>query len=111
MILIPIILLGLAALLGFTLLMYVLGGKDTPKAITLLHGLFAFSGIVALILLALYSPYKLWLSLGIFVVAALGGFYLLFKDLTDRIPKPVAVIHGLLALAGFVVLLVSVFNF
>lgn len=109
MISIPIILFALAASLGFILLMYILGGKETPKAITILHGLFAFSGLIALILLALYSPYKLWLSVAIFVLAALGGFYLLFKDLTSKIPKPVAVIHGLLALTGFIVLIFSVF--
>lgn len=111
MIFIPIVLFALAALLGITLLSYVLRGKFTPKAITIFHGSFAALGLVSLIALAVYSPYKLWLSVIIFTLAACGGFYLLFKDITGRVPKLVAVVHGLLAVTGFFILILSVFHF
>lgn len=111
MIFIPIILFSFAALLGFTLLFYLLTGKNTPKAITIFHGTFAALGLIALIALAVYSPYKLWLSIGVFTLAALGGLYLLFKDKTDKVPKLVAIIHGLIALTALVILIVSVLSF
>ena len=108
MIYVPIVLFSFSALLGFVLLSYVLRGKFTPKAFTILHGSLAVLGLVSLIALALYSPYKLWLSVILFVLAAIGGFYLLFKDITDKVPKSVAMIHGLVAVTGLVVLIFSV---
>lgn len=108
---IPIVLFAFAALFGVILLSYVLGNKFTPKAITIIHGLFAVLGLVSLIVVAYLTPIKLWLSVIVFSMAALGGFYLLFKDLTGKIPKSVAVIHGLLAISGFAILIASVLYF
>jgi drug/metabolite transporter superfamily protein YnfA len=49
-------------------------------------------------------------SLILFVLAALGGFYMFFQDLRGKFsPTWLAFVHGLLALAGFALLLVAVF--
>ena len=46
-------------------------------------------------------------SLAIFIVAALGGFVLLTLDtLKKRIPKPLAIIHPLVAVAGLIILII-----
>jgi hypothetical protein len=50
------------------------------------------------------------LALGIFVVAALGGFLLFALDLKKKqMPSAVVVIHALVAVTAFVLLLVAVF--
>jgi hypothetical protein len=47
----------------------------------------------------------------LFVIAALGGFIMMARDVTGKsIPKWLAVVHGLLAVTGFVLLLVFAFN-
>jgi hypothetical protein len=44
-------------------------------------------------------------------MAALGGFFLVFRDLTGNpVPKAIAVVHGLLAVSGFVFLLIYAFS-
>src|SRR5215212_9378700 len=40
---------ALAAILGAILLSYILQGKETPKGIAILHGLFAATGLVLII--------------------------------------------------------------
>jgi hypothetical protein len=47
----------------------------------------------------------------LFVIAALGGFIMLARDLGNKpIPKWLAVGHGLLAVTGFILLLVFAFQ-
>jgi hypothetical protein len=103
-------LFALTALLGMYLLAMVLREKETPKSVTLAHGLFA---VIALVLLVVKiagdgsGPVE---SAVLFAMAAAGGFVLVFRDLTGKkIPKWLAVAHGLLAISGFVFLLISVF--
>jgi hypothetical protein len=98
-----------AALAGVYLITLVLTHKETPKAITLIHGLFAAT---ALVLLAIYTfrerpaPVE---SLVLFVLAASGGFVLVYKDFTGRkIPKWLAVVHGLTAVTGFIFLIMFI---
>ena len=100
-----------AAIAGIYLLAIILQDKETPKGITLIHGLFA---AVAICLLIYYStqnnpaPIE---SLVLFILAALGGFVVVFRDLTGKkIPKWLAVTHGLIAVVGFIVLLVFTAN-
>lgn len=104
-------LFALGALLGMYLLTLVLQNKETPKFVAFIHGLFV---AVALVMLIVYTtkngpgPVE---SLVLFVMAALGGFILIYRDLTGKsIPKWLAVGHGLLAVAGFVFLLVYTFK-
>ncbi|MDO6391545.1 hypothetical protein Q4E40_15510 [Pontibacter sp. BT731] len=102
---------ALAALLGMYLLTFVLRGKETPKAIVFSHGPMAVVGLVLLIIYIARGGPNPWESLVLFVLAALGGLYMISRDLTGRpIPKALAVGHGLLAVGGFVLLLVFAFG-
>ena len=48
-------------------------------------------------------------ALVVFIVAALGGFFLFAQHMQSKaLPIPVVVIHGLIAVVGFVILLVAV---
>ena len=48
-------------------------------------------------------------SLILFAVAAVAGFYMFFQDLRGKFsPTWMAVVHGLVAVAGFVFLLMAV---
>src|SRR6476646_3685714 len=95
-------LFSLGAILGIYLLSLILQDKKTPKAAALVHGLFV---VAAVILLLAYvgdntpSPLK---SLVLFVLAALGGVVLIYRDLTGKsLPKWLVIGHGLVAIAGF----------
>ena len=102
---------ALTALLGMYLLSFVLRGKETPKAVVFTHGPLAAIGIILLIVYLLKDGPDPWESLTLFVLAALGGAYMVFRDLTGRpFPKLLAIGHGLLAVTGFVLLLVFAFN-
>lgn len=98
---IAIVLFVVAALLGATLLSFVLRNKTIPKALVVLHGPIAITALFVLIMYAvLYHPAPI-ISIVIFAIAALGGLTLLYKDLTGKkIPKPFAIGHGMLAIIG-----------
>ena len=101
---------ALTAILGMYLLSLVLRNKTTPKGVSFMHGLFAFT---ALILLSVYvfgnSPGPTS-SLIVFAVAAMGGFILIYRDITGKsIPKWLAIGHGLIAVTGFALLLLFAF--
>lgn len=93
------------------LLTFVLKGKETPKAVVFTHGPLAAIGLVLLLIYVLRDGPGPWESLTLFVLAAVGGVFMVYRDLTGRpIPKGLAVGHGLLAVAGFVLLLIFTFN-
>jgi glucan phosphoethanolaminetransferase (alkaline phosphatase superfamily) len=101
---------AIAAILGMTLLSFVLKGKETPRAIMILHGLFAATGLVLLLSYVFNNTPGPMESAVLFVIAALGGFVLVFRDLTGKpIPKWLAVVHGLIAVGGFIMLLAFAF--
>lgn len=64
--------------------------------------------LVSLTLLVVYtlkSPPAIIESLVLFPLAAAGGLFLLYRDITNqRIPKWLAIGHGLLAVTGYVFL-------
>lgn len=107
------ILFALAALGGLTLAVmhFRSGGRERPPtALAVGHGLIAAVALVLLIIgvLGAAGPSMLPVAaLAIFVVAALGGAYLfLGKHLRGQpLPSAVVVVHGLVAVAGFLVLL------
>ncbi|HEX9981433.1 MAG TPA: hypothetical protein VGB50_12810 [Flavobacterium sp.] len=102
-----IALFSLAALLGMFLLTFVLKGRETPKAVVFTHGPLAAAGLILLIIYAFREEPRPIESIVLFTMAATGGFVMVFRDLTGRkIPKWLAVVHGTLAVAGFVFLLV-----
>lgn len=108
-----IILFAIAAVLGAILASNFFRGKLPPLALSFAHGLFAASGLVVLILtitkMADSGMGKY--SLGAFVIAALGGFYLVSRHLGKKeVPNGVIIIHALAAITGFALLLLWVYG-
>jgi hypothetical protein len=102
-------LLALAALGGATLAtLHFRGRSPLPMPLALLHGALAATGLVLLVIAALQPGFGglAMLSLVIFLLAALGGFYL-FSFQLRGLPLPSAVVlaHGSAAVIGFVLLL------
>jgi len=104
-------LFALAAILGVYLISFVLQKKETPKAIAFTHGFLAAGALVLLIVHTVNTGADLIQAIALFSIAALGGFVLITRDLMGKtVPRGLAVVHGLLAVAGFVFLLVYAFG-
>jgi hypothetical protein len=97
---------SIAALAGIYLLTLVLKNKEIPLTIALMHGALAVAGLAILIYyVTQHSPGPVE-SLILFVMAALGGLVMIYRDITGRkVPKWLAVVHGILAAGGLLVLL------
>ncbi|KTD16048.1 hypothetical protein [Legionella jordanis] len=105
MLILSIIIFAIAAALGVYLLSYVLAEKNTPKGVVMIHGGVAALGIISLIIYSFLYTTPL-ASLLIFILAALGGFFMFGWDiLGHKVPKSMALGHGLIAVAGFILLL------
>ena len=106
-----IALFAIAAILGVTILVNWLNKKDAPRGVVYAHGAFAATALVLLIVYVVNHPDNApTTSLILFVVAALGGFYMFARNMSKKnSPLGVAVLHALLAVAGFVALLIFVF--
>ena len=101
-----IALFSLAALLGMFLLTFVLKGKETPKAVVFTHGPLAAAGLILLIIYAFKESPGPTESIILFTMAATGGVVMVYRDLTGKkIPKWLAIAHGLLAISGFICLI------
>lgn len=111
MLITTVILFALAAVLGLVLITKVLKDEETPKGVVYSHGASAAVALVLLIIAYLRQGESLlMISTLIFVVAALGGFVMFGRDLQKKsIPKWLAVVHALAAVAAFVILLYAVF--
>ena len=101
----------LARLLGLTMSLDVFKGQFPKVPSAVLHGIFAASGLV-LLLLAVFvhgagGP-VLW-ALCLFLIAALGGFTLAFGFHARKKPLPggVVVVHAAVAMIGFLILLAA----
>ncbi len=102
---------SLAIILGMLLISYVLADKNTPKAVVFTHGSLAAIGIVLLIVYAFIHHPSPIISIILFILAAMGGFLMVYRDLTGHpVPKWLAVGHGLTAIIAFVFLLVFAFS-
>ncbi|MBI5861545.1 MAG: hypothetical protein HZB64_05120 [Rhodocyclales bacterium] len=98
-------LFAVAAVIGIVMASKHFGGANPPLPMALLHGLFAASGLVILILNLLQGGDVSLPSLVLFVVAALGGFVLFSFHLRQkRLPSPVVIIHAVVAVIAFLVL-------
>lgn len=108
-----IVLFAVAAVGGLTMAVLHFRGRTPPSPVlAALHGVLAASGLVVLLLAVVKAATggAAGISLGLFVLAALGGFALLSFHLRGRaLPNGLVVGHGLLAVAAFVVLLSAVF--
>jgi hypothetical protein len=103
---------AIAAGLGLVNLLNWMKQKDAPRTTVYTHGLFAATGLVLLIVYAVQNPDAFpKIAIGLFTVAALGGFYLFYTDVTKK-PHPLAIafVHALIAVSGFVMLLLFVFG-
>ncbi len=102
---------AIAAVLGISILVNWLTKKGASKGVIYGHGIFAAIGLVLLIVFAIQNPGNYpQLALIILVIAALGGFYMFFRELQNKMsPYSIAFIHALLAVAGFVSLLLFAF--
>jgi hypothetical protein len=108
------VLLAVAALGGVVMAAMRFGGRELPPmALAIIHGLFAASGLVALILFVVNSaaPTLALVSLVGFVIAALGGFMLFAHHLRGKaLPSNYVVVHGAGAVVSFVLLLAAIFT-
>jgi hypothetical protein len=105
-----LVLFGIAAVGGLVMVTMVLRGAPRPPlALALLHGALAAAGLVALILVGPGAPSMARTALVVFLVAALGGFYLIAQHLqTKPLPVPVVLIHAAVAVVAFLILLATV---
>lgn len=107
---ISIVLFVVAALGGLLLATLHLKQKSAPLPLAVLHGLLAAIGLVMLIFAVVkMAPAGLTgVALGIFILAALGGFVLFGMDLKRRmLPLGLIVVHGSAAAVALVILLVA----
>jgi multidrug transporter EmrE-like cation transporter len=112
MLYIIIVLFALTAVVGFIILKNWLTTAETSRTIVYLHGIFA---AVALVLLAVYAfqnpTHYPMVSIILFVIGALIGFYMFAEDLKKRFsPTWLAIVHALFGVAGFLLLLFFVFG-
>lgn len=102
---------SMTAILGMYLISLVLNNKPTPNVVSLFHGLFAVTGIVLLIVYCNGNSAGPMTTIIVFSIAALGGLTMLVRKLNGKtIPKWLAVTHGLIAVVGFILLLVFAFG-
>ena len=103
-----LVLFAVAAVAGLTMAIMHFRGTSPPKTVlAVLHGLFAASGLVVLLLALINAGFggKPGLAFGLLAAAALGGFVLLSSHVKQKsLPSGLVVGHALLAVAGFVVL-------
>jgi hypothetical protein len=106
-------LFAIAAIGGLTLAGMKFMGKELPIPLALLHGAFAAAGLVTLILNVVENRMNrlMDISLGLFVIAALGGFVLFSLQLMKKAqPASLIAVHGLVAVISFAVLLIALFG-
>jgi drug/metabolite transporter superfamily protein YnfA len=102
--------LGMAAIVGMYLLSLVLRHKETPKGLSFIHGIFAVAGLLLLIYYTTCGNSSLTRSMIIFIIAAIGGIALIYRDITgNKVPSWLAIGHGLIAVTGFVFLIIDAF--
>lgn len=110
---ISLILFAAAAVAGLTFAANYLKSSKLPLGLAAVHGLLAASGLVLLIV-AVVTGESSTLGLAaliIFIIAALGGFTLLFNHLTKgKLPRPLIAIHAIAAVVAFLILLLGGFK-
>ncbi|HEX7031083.1 MAG TPA: hypothetical protein VF254_10825 [Gammaproteobacteria bacterium] len=100
----------LAAVGGLVMATQIFKGNKPAVAIAALHGPLAAIGLLLVFWLWMQSGASqvMSIALGVLVAAAFGGFFLLSFHVRNKPhPKPVVVLHALLAVAGVATLLVA----
>lgn len=107
-----LILFAIAALGGATMAVLHFRGRAAPPAVlAALHGILAAAGLAVLLLAVVRDGARGLpaIALLLFLLAALGGFWLLGLHIRGRRHPPALIVgHGLLAVAGFLVLLAAI---
>lgn len=106
-----IIVFAIAAVGGLVLAAHVLRDKFAPWAVSVAHALLGASGLVLLLLTLIQGETKqqVLAAFALFLVAALGGFFLASFHLRKKLPpKAVVVVHAVVAVAGFLTLVNAV---
>ncbi len=103
-----IALFAVAAVFGVINLVRLLASGRPPRATVYIHGVFAAVSLVLLVVFAIVKNGAAPIvALILFIIAALGGFTLFGIDVaTKKPPKWLGFVHGAVAVAGFVFLLV-----
>jgi hypothetical protein len=109
------IVLALAALGGLTLATIRFRGAPWPPMwLAHVHGVVAATGVALLAYAAATAgvPKLAQIALGVFALAALGGatLFLAFHRVNKPLPIPIVIGHGLIAVTGYVLLLLSYFG-
>jgi hypothetical protein len=109
------ILFAIAAVGGIIMAMIRFSGRDYPPMwLAIIHGLFAAAGLIALLVIVFggAAATSLWITLLLFIVAAIVGFVLFFGyHVKSRpLPIPTMVIHALFAVVAFIILIVVLFG-
>jgi hypothetical protein len=110
-----IVLLAVTALGGLLMAgMRFSGRPRPPSSIAMVHGLLAASGLTLILYAGFTSgmPGGGWGGLVLLVAAALGGLVLNLRYHAEKLELPIGLMlgHAGLAVAGFVVLAISVWN-
>ncbi|MFO7448400.1 MAG: hypothetical protein R6W90_18730 [Ignavibacteriaceae bacterium] len=103
MLAISVIMFAIAAALGLVLITAILKNKKPTRGAVIGHGLFAATGLTLVIIYTINNPDNSPdISLVLLIVAALGGFILLARDLSGKPGlKGLAVIHASAAVFAF----------
>jgi hypothetical protein len=107
-----IVLFAVAAVGGLVLAgVRVFAGRNPPASLALLHGLLAGAGLTLLLFAAFTAglpTLALW-GLALLVLAACGGLVMNLFYAWNRklLPKPLVYGHALIAVAGFILLIVD----
>ena len=108
-----LLMFAVAALAGLTMAVMHFRGTSPPRTVlAALHGVFAASGLVVLLMALIKTGFggRPGIALGLLVVAALGGFALLGSHVQGkRLPSALVVGHAVLAVAGFLTLAAAEF--
>jgi len=112
MLYISIALFAIAAILGLTMLMKWLKKEDAPRGVAYIHGIVAAAGLFILVMYGVSNPDHFpKISIILFIAAALGGILMFVRDTMKKPPIiPLAFVHALIAVGGFVTLLMFVFG-
>ena len=105
-----IVLFALAAVVGLIILKNWITGSETSRTTVYVHGIFAALGLVLLIVHYFQNGAKaLQTSIILFVVTALAGLYMFFRDIKSKMsPVWLAVVHGLVGATGLIFIVLTV---
>ena len=86
--------------------------RNPPAWLAMFHGLLSGAGLTLLLFGAFtvgIPTYAVW-ALVLLLVAALGGLFLNlgYQEKRNLLPKPVMYVHALIAVIGFILLIVAV---